>query len=122
MKLSCLIIDDEEIAARGVEGYARQVPYFENVHLCASALKAMDLLANIPIDIIFLDIEMPKLTGLQFLKSLTSPPLIVIISAYSDYALEGSAHRICGAESTSVRNFLKAHRRTINHLLSPFDP
>jgi DNA-binding LytR/AlgR family response regulator len=89
MNLSCLIIDDEDIAARGVEGYARQVPYFETVLVCDSTLEALDVLANNPIDIIFLDIEMPKLTGLQFLKSLTSPPLVVIISAYSDYALEG---------------------------------
>ena len=110
MKLSCLIIDDEEIAARGVEGYARQVPYFENVHLCASALKAMDLLANNPIDIIFLDIEMPKLTGLQFLKSLTSPPLIVIISAYSDYALEGYELEVMDyiVKPFSFERFLKA--------------
>jgi two-component system, LytTR family, response regulator len=110
MKLSCLIIDDEEIAARGVEGYVRQVPYFENVHLCDSALKAMDILANNPIDIIFLDIEMPKLTGLQFLKSLTSSPLVVIISAYSDYALESYELEVMDyiVKPFSFDRFLKA--------------
>jgi two-component system LytT family response regulator len=110
MKLSCLIIDDEEIAARGVEGYARQVPYFDNVHLCDSALGAMEILANRPIDIIFLDIEMPKLTGLQFLKSLTNPPLVVIISAYSDYALEGYELEVMDyiVKPFSFERFLKA--------------
>jgi hypothetical protein len=56
------------------------------------------------------------------LNPLPFESLCVFARGDSDYALEGSAHRICGAESTSVRNFLKAHRRTINHLLSPFDP
>jgi DNA-binding LytR/AlgR family response regulator len=110
MKLSCVIIDDEEIAARGVEQYARQVPYIGSIRVCDSALAATEVLANNPADIIFLDIQMPKLTGLQFLRSLKSPPLVVIVSAYPDYALEGFELEVIDyiVKPFSFERFLKA--------------
>jgi len=110
MKLSCLIIDDEEIAARGVEQYARQVPYMGTIGVCSSALEAMDAMANNTVDIIFVDIQMPKFTGLQFLRSLKNPPLAVIISAYPDYALEGFELEVIDyiVKPFSFERFLKA--------------
>jgi len=110
MKLSCLIIDDEEIAARGVEQYARQVPYIDVIRVCSSALEAMEAITNGMVDIIFLDIQMPKLTGLQFLRSLKNPPLVVIISAYPDYALEGFELEVIDyiVKPFSFERFLKA--------------
>ncbi len=110
MKLSCLIIDDEEIAARGVEQYALQVPYIAAIRVCSSALEAMEIMANNTVDIIFLDIQMPKLTGLQFLRSLKNPPMVVIISAYPDYALEGYDLEVIDyiVKPFSFERFLKA--------------
>jgi DNA-binding LytR/AlgR family response regulator len=110
MKLSCLVIDDEEIAALGVEQYARQVPYIGTIQVCYSALEATEVLANHTVDIIFLDIQMPKLSGLQLLRSLINPPLSVIISAYHDYALEGFELDVIDyvVKPFSFERFLKA--------------
>jgi two-component system LytT family response regulator len=89
MKLSCLIVDDEEIVARGIHDFAGQVPYLQPIHLCFSAFEAIKIMSEHPVDIIFTDIQMPKLSGIGFLKSLSRRPLAVIITAFPDYALDG---------------------------------
>jgi two-component system LytT family response regulator len=110
MKLSCLIVDDEEVAARGVEKYALLVPFLGPVYVCGSALEALQVMADNKIDLIFLDIQMPKLTGLQFLKSLRNPPLAVIITAFPDHALEGFELEVIDyiVKPFSFERFLKA--------------
>ena len=83
------IIDDEPIAHRIIEGYCKELTQFEKVGNCHNAMQAMDFLAQHAVDLIFLDINMPKLTGFDLLKSLKDPPKVIVTSAHQEYALEG---------------------------------
>jgi DNA-binding LytR/AlgR family response regulator len=84
-----LAIDDEPLALRQIVTYIGKVPFLELAGQCQSALEARDILNNEPVDAIFCDINMPDLSGMDFVKSLASPPLIVFTTAYSEYAVEG---------------------------------
>ncbi len=88
-KIKCLIIDDEPVAQRILEGYLSDLPEFELVGKCLNALSARSLLQDQEIDLMFLDIEMPKLKGISFLKTLHNPPKVIITTAHRKYALEG---------------------------------
>lgn len=88
-KIRCLIVEDEPLAAEVLEDYIKQVPFLELVATCGDAIFALDILQKEKIDLIFLDIHLPKLKGLDFIKTLKNPPLIIITSAYQDYALQG---------------------------------
>ena len=88
-KIKCLIIDDEPLAQRIIEKYAEDIPTIEIDGKCTNAFEAMQVLNDKEIDLIFLDINMPKLSGINFLKSLKNPPLCIITTAYSEFALEG---------------------------------
>jgi DNA-binding LytR/AlgR family response regulator len=87
--LKCLIIEDEPLAAEGLESFIKQVPFLELVGICGDAMTALDILKNKKIDAIFLDIHLPKLKGLDFLKTLNNPPQVILTTAYHQYALEG---------------------------------
>lgn len=89
MKLTCLIIDDEPVARKGLTEYVNEVEFLELVAQCENPVKAAKYLNEQTIDLIFLDIHMPKLSGIEFLKGLRNPPLVIFTTAYSDYALEG---------------------------------
>lgn len=89
MSIRCLAIDDEPLALRQLTGYLQKVPFFEVVGSCPSALRAMKLLEETPVDVIFLDINMPDLNGIDFVRSMKNPPLVVFTTAYSEYALDG---------------------------------
>ena len=86
---NCIIVEDEPIAAEVLEDYIRQVPFLKLKKICSDAIYAMETLQNEPIDLIFLDIHLPKLKGLDFVKTLKHPPRIIITSAYQEYALQG---------------------------------
>lgn len=86
--MKCLVIDDEPKAIRVLETYIEKIPSLELVGSYREALKAMDYLQNNSVDLLFLDITMPDLTGLQFLQSLAQKPLVIFTTAYSEYALE----------------------------------
>jgi len=88
MKIKCLIIDDEPLAQRIIEKYCKDISTLEIIEKCKSAFEAMELLYNKQIDLIFLDINMPKMSGIDFLKSLKNPPLVIFTTAYREYALE----------------------------------
>ena len=88
MIMKCLTIDDEPRALKILERYVEKVPYLEIVGTFREALRALDYLQTNRVDLIFLDVNMPDLTGLQFLKSLIHKPLIIFTTAYSEYALE----------------------------------
>lgn len=88
MNLTCLIVDDEPLARQLLTEYVRKVPYLELVEVCADALAAMEVLRRQPVDLLFLDIQMPEITGLTLLKVLQQKPLVVLTTAYSEYALE----------------------------------
>jgi len=87
--LSCITIDDEPIARKGLKEYIHDVEFLHLEGEFDNAMKAMDILASQKIDLIFLDIQMPKITGLEFLKSLSNPPLVIFTTAYPQYAVDG---------------------------------
>ena len=87
--LRCLIVDDEPLARQGLEKYAHQIDLLQLVGTAKSAAQASGLLQRQPVDLLFLDIEMPGLSGLDFLRTLPNSPLVVFTTAYAQYALEG---------------------------------
>ena len=89
MILKTLVIDDEPLAQNIIRKYAEDIKSIEIKGFCNDALEAMLILENQAIDLIFLDINMPKLSGIEFLKTLKNPPLIILTTAYTDYAMEG---------------------------------
>jgi DNA-binding LytR/AlgR family response regulator len=89
MKLNCIIIDDEPLARKGLKEYIDDVAFLSLTGDFDSPLKAMDLLHKENVHLIFLDIQMPKITGLQFIQSLQQAPPVIFTTAYSQYALDG---------------------------------
>ena len=87
--IRCLAIDDEPLALQQLVAYINKVPFLELAAQCQSALEARQFLESDTVDAIFCDINMPDLNGMDFVKSLVSPPLIVFTTAYSEYAVEG---------------------------------
>ncbi len=87
--MNCLIVDDEELARNLVETYINRVPHLAIVGKCANPLEAMRVLQEKTVDLMFLDIQMPELTGVEFLKTLPQKPLVIFTTAYKEYALEG---------------------------------
>lgn len=89
MKMRCLIIDDEPLSVRVVEKYLAELPQWDLIASCENAFEAMEILRKEEVDLVFLDINMPKLSGISFLKSLKNPPLVIFITAYPEHAVEG---------------------------------
>ena len=89
MKLRCLLIDDEPPALKILASYISNINGLEIVGQCKNALEALDVLNQRTVDVIFLDIKMPKILGTEFLKNLSHPPKVIFVTAYRDYAVEG---------------------------------
>lgn len=89
MKIKCLAIDDEPLALKQISSYIDKIPFLEIVGLCQSAYEAMEYLEKSEIDLMFVDINMPDLNGMDFVKSLTMKPQIIFTTAYSEYAIDG---------------------------------
>ena len=115
MKLNCLIIDDEPLARKGLREYVQEIEFLHCVASCENALKAASFLNQEKIDLIFLDIHMPKLSGIEFLKTLKNPPLTIITTAYSDYALEGYSLDVIDylVKPINFDRFLKASQKAL---------
>ncbi len=87
--LNCLAIDDEPLALRQIVSYIAKIPYLELVASCNNALDAQQIVATQPVDLIFVDINMPDLNGIDFVRSLARRPMVIFTTAYSEYAIDG---------------------------------
>lgn len=87
--IKCIAIDDESLALKQLSGYIEKTPYLQLVGKFGNAIEAIGFLQNNQVDLMFVDIEMPELSGMEFVKSLNSPPKVIFITAYSQYAVEG---------------------------------
>src|SRR4028118_2274918 len=89
MKIRCLLVDDEPPALQVLRSHIAAVPMLELVGQCQNAIAAFEVLQTQPVDLMFLDIKMPKLLGTDFLKTLRNPPKVIFTTAYREYALDG---------------------------------
>ena len=119
MMYNCIIVDDESTARNILKRYISEINYFNLIAECKNAIDATQVLKDHKIDIIFLDIEMPKLSGLEFLKSLNKIPNVIITTAYREYAIEGYEFDVKDylLKPISFDRFLKA----INKITKPLD-
>jgi len=89
MKVTCIITDDEPIARKGLQRYIEKIDFLELVGICEDALQLNSVLQTKKIDLLFLDIEMPYLSGVDFLKNLSNAPKVIFTTAYENFALQG---------------------------------
>jgi two-component system, LytTR family, response regulator len=120
MTLSCLIVEDEPLARNLMTQYVEKVPSLELFKACANPLDAIDILRNTQIDILFLDIQMPEITGITLLKVLQKKPYIILTTAYSEYALDGYELDVRDylLKPITFERFLKAVEKATQQLTS----
>ena len=88
MKARCLIVDDEPLAVEAIKMHVEKLASLKLVATCVDAIQAFDVLRNERIDLVFLDIQMPEMTGLDFLRTLKNPPKVILTTAYREFAIE----------------------------------
>ncbi len=117
MKHQCLIVDDEPIAQQILEGYIFQIDALHLVGKCNNAFEALNILHREKIDILFLDIKMPSLSGLEMLKTLQNPPKVILTTAFSEYGVESYEYGIIDylLKPIAFERFMKA----VNKILMP---
>ena len=117
MMLKCLIIEDEKLAQDVLIKYISLLPDVELIGCSNNASEAISFLHSNKPDLIFLDINMPELSGIEFLKTLINPPIVIITTAYSEYALEGYEYAVCDYLLKPIRyeRFLKAINKAIEY-------
>ncbi len=120
MKVNCIIVEDEPVSQDVLVKYVGDTPQLRLVCVCNNAFEAKDALIENPVQLMFLDINMPKLSGMSFLKSLTDPPLVIFTTAYSEYALEG--YEVDAVDYLlkpfSFDRFMKAVNKAIDRLMN----
>ncbi|MEQ9422826.1 MAG: response regulator transcription factor [Cyclobacteriaceae bacterium] len=119
MDIRCLVIDDEPLARDGLAGYIDEVPYLKLLGKCKNAIEATTKLQEVDIDLLFLDINMPGMSGLQLLKSIKNPPVVIFTTAYRDYAVEGFELNAIDylVKPISFERFLQAANKVYEYLL-----
>jgi DNA-binding LytR/AlgR family response regulator len=115
--LNVLIVDDEPLALDVLETYISQMSELNLVKRCSNALEANEALQNHAIDLMFLDIQMPQLTGIDFVKTLTNPPMIVFTTAYPNYAIQGFDLNALDylLKPISLERFMKSVNKAVEH-------
>jgi len=113
--INAIIVDDEPLALDVLETYISQLSEINLVARCENALEANEVLKTQEVDLMFLDIQMPQLTGTEFLKTLTHPPLVIFTTAYANYALEGFELNAIDylLKPISLERFMKATNKAI---------
>lgn len=121
MKIKCIITDDEPFAVKGLKSYIDKVDYLDLLGACENALQLDAMLKHELPDLLFLDIEMPHISGLDYLASLKNPPLVVVTSAYEKYALKGYELNVLDylLKPISFERFLKAVQKAADYLNQP---
>lgn len=119
-KIKCLIVDDEPLAAGLIKKHLEQFGQFECVASCWNAMEAFEILKKDQIDLLFLDIQMPVLSGIDFVKSLRHPPKVIFVTAYRDYAVESYELDVVDyiLKPITFDRFFKA----INKFLNQYEP
>lgn len=118
MNIKCLIVDDEPLARNLLSDYVKKIPFLFLVTTAENALEAMKVLRENPIDLIFLDIQMPELTGINMLKALQQKPMVILTTAYSEYALQSYELDVVDylLKPITMERFLKAVEKVSNRL------
>ena len=88
-KISCIITDDEPFARKGLQGYVEKIDFLDLKGSCEDALQLSNMLQQQPVDLLFLDIQMPHITGVEFLRALPNPPKVIFTTAFEHYAIQG---------------------------------
>jgi two-component system, LytTR family, response regulator len=116
LKLNCLIVDDETMARKLLEENLRQFPFLTLVGACKNPFEAMEMLQTQAIDLMFLDIQMPGMLGTQFLRTLTEPPMVILVTAYANYAVESYDLNVLDylVKPTSIERFGKAVQKAMD--------
>src|SRR5882672_7674010 len=119
MKIRCIIVDDEPLAREGMELLVKEAGFLDLRASCSNAIEANSVLADQEIDLIFLDIQMPRIRGIEFLRSLAVRPLVIITTAYPHYALEGFELNVLDylLKPITTERFLKAVNRAREAIL-----
>ncbi|HEY0680064.1 MAG TPA: LytTR family DNA-binding domain-containing protein [Chitinophagaceae bacterium] len=117
MKIRCIITDDEPMARKGLQGYIERIDFMELVAVCENAVELNTVLKDQPADLVFLDIEMPYMTGIDWLRNLSAPPRVIFTTAYDQYALQGFELEVLDylLKPISFERFLKAANKAYDH-------
>ena len=118
MRINTLIVDDEPLALDVMETYIAKMPELELVKRCVNAFEANEALSQNQIDLMFLDIQMPQLTGIDFVKTLTNPPMVIFTTAFPNYAIEGFELDAVDylLKPISAERFMKAANKAIEQI------
>lgn len=124
MSLTCYIIDDEPLAIEVIESHVSKIDGLEIKATFQNAVKAFQELRNTTVDVLFLDIQMPRLTGIEFLRTLKNPPKVIFTTAYREYALEGFELDVIDylLKPVSFERFLKAVNKVFDSIYEPTAP
>lgn len=124
MNLNCLIVEDEPLARKLMTDYVRKISYLNLVEACSSPLAAMEILRQQSIDLLFLDIQMPEITGISLLKALQKKPMVILTTAYSEYALEGYELDVVDylLKPITFERFLRAVEKASQRRMAPAQP
>lgn len=124
MSISCVIVDDEPLARSLLKDYVSKIPSLKLVDVCSSPLAAMEVLKANTVDLLFLDIQMPEITGISLLKILKKRPLVVLTTAYSEYALESYELDVVDylLKPITFQRFLQAVDKVSSRLQQPPAP
>ncbi len=115
--ISCLVVDDEPVARKGIAGYVEQTPFLRLEGTCKGALEANDFLRNGTVDLLFLDIQMPDIIGTDFIRSIENPPAVIFTTAYREYAIDGFELNALDylVKPISFQRFLKSANKALSH-------
>ncbi len=115
MKLNCLIVDDEPVARKGLQEYIQETDFLNLAGDCDNPVKASEIIRGQPIDLLYLDIQMPRISGIEFLRNLRNPPLVILTTAFSEYAVEGYTLDVVDylMKPITFERFLKATQKAL---------